>query len=99
MNRQERRKNKWKKIRQRIELVRNKWKNCLKPLDDFLPPDGYFSNIDEINKWMGAGRKKKTKTKDGHASYRHNGSYGEAIDYSPHDKRQVDDFEEQLKEV
>ena len=96
MNRQERRKNKWKKIRQRIELVRNK---CLKPLEDFLPPDGYFSNIDEINKWMGAGRKKKTKTKDGHASYRHKGEYGKTVDYLLHDQRQVDDFEEQLKEV
>ena len=52
--------------------------------------DGYFTNNDEISKYITAGKSKKTKTKNGHASYRHKGAYGAAVDYSPRDKRQID---------
>ena len=52
--------------------------------------DGYFTNSGEISKYITAGKSKKTKTKNGHASYRHKGAYGAAVDHSPRDKRQID---------
>lgn len=52
--------------------------------------DGYFANSGEISKYITAGKSKKTKAKNGHASYRHKGTYGVAVDYSPRDKRQID---------
>lgn len=52
--------------------------------------DGYFANSGEISKYITAGKSKKTKTKNGHASYRHKGTYGAAVDHSPRDKRQID---------
>lgn len=52
--------------------------------------DGYFANSGEISKYITAGKSKKTKAKNGHASYRHKGTYGVAVDHSPRDKRQID---------
>ena len=34
----------------------------------------------------------------GHASYRHKGAYGSADNYSKHDKQQVEDGAQQIKE-
>lgn len=52
--------------------------------------DGYFANSGEISKYITAGKSKKTKAKNGHASYRHKGTYGAAVGHSPRDKRQID---------
>lgn len=40
----------------------------------------------------------KTNTRKGHASYRHKGAYGPADNYSKHDKQQVEDGAQQIKE-
>ena len=40
----------------------------------------------------------KTNTRKGHASYRHKGAYGPADNYSRHDKQQVEDGAQQIKE-
>ena len=40
----------------------------------------------------------KTNTRKGHASYRHKGAYGPADNYSKHDKQQVEDGSQQIKE-
>ena len=40
----------------------------------------------------------KTNTRKGHASYRHKGAYGQADNYSRHDKQQVEDGAQQIKE-
>lgn len=40
----------------------------------------------------------KTNTRKGHASYRHKGAYGPADNYSKHDKQQVEDGVQQIKE-
>lgn len=52
--------------------------------------EGYFANSGEVSKYTTAGTAKKTKAKNGHASYRHKGAYGPAVNYSPRDKRQID---------
>lgn len=41
----------------------------------------------------------KTKTKNDHASYRCKGGYGKARHYSTNEQRQLDDFNEQVKEI
>lgn len=41
----------------------------------------------------------KTNTRKGHASYRHKGAYGLANNYSRHDKQQVEDGVQQIKEL
>ena len=46
-----------------------------------------------MNKYSNRG-----KSKHGHASYRHNGTYGKAVDRSTHDQRQVDSMDEQEME-
>ena len=41
----------------------------------------------------------KTNTRKGHASYRHKGAYGPTNNYSRHDKQQVEDGVQQIKEL
>ena len=41
----------------------------------------------------------KTKTKNDRASYRCKGGYGKARHYSTNEQRQLDDFNEQVKEI
>lgn len=51
------------------------------------------------NGWLGrGGTAVKTNTRKGHASYRHKGAYGPVNNYSRHDKQQVVDGKQQLKE-
>lgn len=51
------------------------------------------------NGWLGrGGTAVKTNTRKGHASYRHKGAYGLADNYSKHDKQQVEDGVQQIKE-
>lgn len=97
MTRAERRRRRRKKIKQRATLADNI--NRLFGIHPELRDEGYFSNNNEMNKWGSAGRAKKTRTRHGHASYRHNGDYGKAMEYSPHDLRQVEDMNNQEREM
>lgn len=94
MTRGERRRRRIRKIKQRINLVMdiNHFPGCADIGTELREP-GYFSNNNEMNRWGGGGRSKKTKARHGHASYRHKGDYGKAINYAPHDLRQVQDME------
>lgn len=58
---------------------------------------GELRNNNIMNASTNGGVAKKSKAKHGHSSYRHKGTYGPAIDYSPNDQRQIDSFNEQLK--
>lgn len=88
MTRGERRRRRMRKIKQRINLVMD-----INHFEADLREPGYFSNNNEMNRWGGGGRSKKTKARHGHASYRHKGDYGKAINYAPHDLKQVQDME------
>ena len=100
MNRSERRKQRKRKIKQRINLA-----NAINhfPGDaDLITVDsepGYFANNNEMNRWGSKGTAKKTKARNGHSSYRHKGAYGKAVDYSPHDLKQVQDMDQQEEEI
>ena len=85
----ERRANRRRKIAQRKRLLNNINDSCL----DI--EDGYLDNNNEMNKYSHGGKAKKTKAKHGHASYRHSGAYGPAINRNAHDQRQVDSMDEQ----
>lgn len=69
------------------------------PLEEGTICEGQLRNNNEMNRFGSAGTAKKTKARHGHASYRHKGAYGPAIDYAPKDQRQVDDMKDQLKEL
>lgn len=105
MNRtkEEQRANRQRKIKQRKNLINSinrPWTGATTDFCDFAEiKDGYLSNNNEMNKYGQRGRAKKTKTKHGHASYRHSGAYGKAIDRTTHDQRQVDSMNEQEKEM
>lgn len=92
----EQRANRRRKINQRKNLINSINRSWSDPNVSFCDwaqiKDGYLDNNNEMNKYGQRGRAKKTKTKHGHASYRHNGAYGQAIDRTTHDQRQVDDM-------
>ena len=51
--------------------------------------DGYYENNNIMNKYGQYGTALKTKTKHGHATYRHKCAYGPAKRYSKHDQTQL----------
>lgn len=69
------------------------------PLEDGTICEGQLRNNNDMNRVGQHGTAKKTKAKHGHASYRHKGAYGPAIDYSPRDQRQIDEMNDQLDEL
>lgn len=71
---------------------------ALSPIERGDICEGQLRNNNEMNKYSNAGVAKKTKTKNGHSSYRHSGAYGSTINYAPKEQRQVDEFEDQLGE-
>lgn len=95
----ERRANRRRKIAQRKRLINSLNESWTAPGVDFCEfaeiKDGYLDNNNDMNKYGSGGRAKKTKSKHGHASYRHSGAYGKSIDRSMHDQRQVDSMDEQ----
>lgn len=109
MDRAERRRRTDVVIKKRKNLLSNISTCIFKPksIDDCsLSPiergdicEGQLRNNNEMNKYANAGTAKKTKTKHGHASYRHSGAYGPAVDYAPKERRQVDEFKDQLREL
>ena len=94
MNRAERRKNKWKKVRQRLQLLHDIWhsyrgKRCSEPII------GKYSNNNYVNR----GCPKKTNTRKSQASWRHHGGHGEAMKWSARDLRQISDMDQQMREL
>lgn len=100
----EQRANRRRKIAQRKNLINSINKSQASQGIDFCAQegikDGYLNNNNEMNRYGQRGRAKKTKTKNGHASYRHKGAYGPAINRTTHDQRQVDAMDQQeLEEI
>ena len=99
----EQRANRWRKIKQRKNLLNNinaSWPDSGVDFCDYVEiKDGYLDNNNEMNKYGHGGRAKKTKTKHGHSSYRCNGAYGPAIKRTAHDQRQVDAMNQQEEEM
>lgn len=95
----EQRANRRRKIAQRKNLINSINRDWTNPGMDYCDwaeiKDGYLANNNEMNKYGQRGRAKKTKTKNGHASYRHKGAYGPAINRTIHDQRQVDAMDQQ----
>lgn len=92
----ERRANRRRKIAQRKRLLNSIWSESF--CEDKEIKDGYLDNNNEMNKYGQRGKAKKTKTKNSHATYRHNGAYGPAVKRTAHDQRQVDSMDEQEME-
>lgn len=88
----EMRKNRWKKIRQRIELVISKWGRGQHPYP-FLD-EGKYANNNYVNK----GGYIKTNVRKAHSNYRRPGGFGEDKNWCPHDQRQIDDMDSQESE-
>ena len=80
-----------KRKRKLMEKFGDSWrimfKNNIKPYEY---EDGYYENNDIMNKFGQSGVALKTKTKHGHATYRHKCAYGPAKRYSGHDQKQLD---------
>jgi len=92
MNRAERRKNKWKKVRERMNLIKSLFYN----IDDYIDSPGKLSNNNYVNNTAG---NQKTNTRKAHSTYRtKRGGYGKATQWSPHDQRQIDNMKEQLED-
>ena len=88
-DRGKRRKDTFKKIRQRVELLTNLTPSWADEI--YLPKHrNMLANNNEVNALVGAGVKTKTNTRKASASYRHKGGYGKANKYTPHDQRQLD---------
>lgn len=91
----ERRLNRNKKIKRRS--------NLLEALTWWLDKDEFYygklSNNNEMNAFMGKSRRAKTNTRKSHSNYRHKGGYGPANNYSPRDARQIEDMDEQIKDL
>lgn len=62
--------------------------NCIKP---GLLAKGDYGAITK-------GVSVKTKTKKGHSSYRHKGGYGKSLNYSKHDKNQINNMDQELED-
>jgi hypothetical protein len=98
----EQRANRRRKIAQRKNLINSINRSWSDPNVSFCEyaniKDGYLDNNNEMNKYGQRGSAKKTKTKHGHASYRHSGAHGQAINRIAHDQRQVDSMDQQETE-
>lgn len=90
----EQRANRRRKIAQRKNIINSINRSWADPSVSFCElaeiKDGYLDNNNEMNKYGQRGRAKKTKIKHSHASYRHKGAHGQAINRTMHDQRQVD---------
>ena len=95
MDRSERRRRRTKKIKQRS--------NLMKALNMWLDKDEFYygklSNNNEMNAVMSRGKSVKTNTRKSHSNYRHRGGYGPANNYNPRDARQIEDMNDQIKEL
>lgn len=93
------RKQRWRKIQNRIKVIKQ-----LHPTWSYVPALNENTPVGKFAKghygFLGhGGTNTKTNTRKGHASYRHKGAYGRAVQYKPHDKRQVIDMDQQVNEI
>lgn len=94
------RKQRKKHIKRRVDKIYNtepRWSYQYMHGDIIDNPLGKFSKGHYGYLGMG-GRSVKTNTRKGHCPYRCKGAYGPADNYKPHDKRQIIDGEEQVRE-
>ena len=85
-----------KSIKRRKKLLNNIRPSKMKDNDQ---PDGKFANNHIANEYIGAGRNTKTNYRKGKTNIRsRKGQYGVAKNWCPHDQRQLDDMDSQLKE-
>ena len=92
--RADRRNTRKKKIKQRS--------NLLGALEWWLDKDYCYSklaNNNEMNAIMSRGTSTKTNTRKSHSNYRHKGGFGPANNYAPKDTRQLNDMNDQMKEI
>ena len=61
-------------------------------------PIGRFDNNSISNQYASYGHPRKTNRKKGHSNYRSKGAYGVAMDWKPHDRRQLDRDEDGIEE-
>ena len=61
-------------------------------------PLGKFENNSISNEYASYGHSIKTNRKKGHSNYRSKGSYGAAMNWKPHDKRQLNKGEDEIRE-
>ena len=68
------------------------------PIEDGDIYEGELKNNNMMNAY-GGGCYRKTSARKACATYRHHGAYGAAKQYTSHDKRQIEDGENQLAEL
>lgn len=95
------RKQKYKKIRQRLKKIKDLYgvigcyTRIKENIEEFEPGKLAKSHCGYLGS---GGCNQKTKIKNGHCPYRCKGSYGKAIQYNKHDKQQVQDMNQQIKD-
>lgn len=103
-DKQYKRKQKYRKIEQRVQLIKDTAGTlCLPTKSESLKHLLDENNRGKLAKshcgYLGdSGQAQKTKIKNSHCPYRCKGSYGKTIQYKRHDKRQVQDMEQQINE-
>ena len=93
MNRAERRRrtrNIIKKRKEKIKYFNPVFMNIEDAITNGTICEGQLRNNNDMNRLGGGGVSRKTKAKHSHSTYRHKGAYGKAIQYKPHDQRQID---------
>ena len=99
MTRGDRRRRRVKKINHRLKLwswMREQY--YLGEGKELVAP-GYFANNNEINKFATRGQSKKTNSRKGHQNYRSRGTYGKAVNWKPHDLKQINSMDDQINEM
>jgi len=95
MSRAENIKNKWRKVRQRMRLLKNLWFGSYPYQNRPNEPAGKFTN----NNYVNNGGRIKTNVRKAHSNYRRPGGYGKDKNWCPHDQRQIDDMDSQEFEI
>lgn len=95
-DRSELRKNRLKKIKQRIQTIINTWGSGQYPYENppLLEPGKY-----ENNNYVNMGGYIKTNVRKAHSNYRRPGGFGKDKNWCPHDQRQIDDMDLQEKDL
>ena len=87
--------NRLKKIKQRVDLLKNLYGFGQHPYEDApLLDEGKYTNNNYVNK----GGYIKTNVRKAHSNYRRPGGFGADKNWSPHDQRQIDDMNSQENE-
>jgi len=86
--------------KRKIKILSILYKPSLLRKNPFESGDAYEGELrnNNIMNRYGFGFRRKTKTRRACAAYRHHGSFGPAKRYTSHDRRQVDDGNQQIQE-